>query len=237
MIRNSINQNASISTIQPTVCQLLFNLYEHESSWPEIFIKAYVDDSLGERAWVDNSACKEFVQNTLTAFGTKAIPFSVDNLTTTSTPTPTTTTTSSSNNMNTTNNEPNSQNNSNDTTTNGSENDINNRKFELIPRYASTRNEIEILISDLIRQFAMKQQPTQRILGQSNVQSSSSLANSAENKNFLKLLQNACGFCEVRALAASKLEGWLANPKVNSKIILIFFFMCKILLRIIKNLS
>ncbi len=151
MIRNSINQNASISTIQPTVCQLLFNLYEHESSWPEIFIKAYVDDSLGERAWVDNPACKEFVQNTLTAFGTKAIPFSVDNLTTTSTPTPTTTTTSSSNNMNTTNNEPNSQNNSNDTTTNGSENDINNRKFEFIPRYASTRNEIEILISDLIR--------------------------------------------------------------------------------------
>jgi hypothetical protein len=129
--------------------------------------------------------------------------------------------------MNTTNNEPNSQNNSNDTTTNGSENDINNRKFELIPRYASTRNEIEILISDLIRQFAMKQQPTQRILGQSNVQSSSSLANSAENKNFLILLQNACGFCEVRALAASKLEGWLANPKVNSKIILIFFLCAK----------
>jgi hypothetical protein len=39
----------------------------------------------------------------------------------------------------------------NDTTTNGSENDINNRKFEFIPRYASTRNEIKILISDLIR--------------------------------------------------------------------------------------
>lgn len=197
MQRNSLNQN-HLASIQPTICNLLYNLYENESCWPEIFIKAYVDDSLGERAWVDNSACKEFVQNTLTAFCTKSLPFSVDNLITEQT----------SIAANTIKNES-----LNQTDSNGSEDS--NKRFESTPRYSSIRNEIEILIVDMIRQFSSKQQPTQRILGQSNLQSSSALASSTENRNFLKLLQNACGLCEVRALASSKLEAWLANPKLT----------------------
>ncbi len=36
-----------------------------------------------------------------------------------------------------------------------------------------------------------------------------------ENKNLLKLLQITCGIPEIRALSISKLEPWLANPKVN----------------------
>ena len=65
--------------IQPTICNILHAVYQNETSWPEIFIKAYFDDSLGERTWVDNPSCKEFVQNTATAFNTKPIPFSADN--------------------------------------------------------------------------------------------------------------------------------------------------------------
>lgn len=153
-----------------------------------------MDDSLGERSWVDNTACKEFVQNTLTAFNTKSLPFIVDNLT-----------------------QNNEQTSKQDqlTDSNGSTEDSLNRKFEPTPRYSSTRNEIEILIVDMIRQFSSKQQPAQRILGQSNLQSSSALATSNENRNFLKLLQNACGLGEVRALAATKLETWLNNPKLT----------------------
>ena len=52
--------------IQPTICNILHAVYQNETSWPEIFIKAYFDDSLGERTWVDNPSCKEFVQNTAT---------------------------------------------------------------------------------------------------------------------------------------------------------------------------
>ena len=33
-----------------------------------------MDDSLGERNWVDSVACKEFVDNVRTAFYTKPIP-------------------------------------------------------------------------------------------------------------------------------------------------------------------
>jgi hypothetical protein len=36
-----------------------------------------------------------------------------------------------------------------------------------------------------------------------------------ENKYLLKLLQITCGIPEIRALSISKLEPWLANPKVN----------------------
>lgn len=63
MIRNSMNQTGSISSIQPAICQLLYRLFENENVWPDIFIKAYVDDSLGERAWVDNSSCKVTILN------------------------------------------------------------------------------------------------------------------------------------------------------------------------------
>lgn len=111
--------------------------------------------------------------------------------------------------------------------TNGSV-DESGRKFELIPRYASTRNEIEVLIVDLIKQFSNKQPPSQRLIGQSNLQPASSLGSSMENKNFLKLLQNACGFSEVRALTTSKLDGWLANPKVTIKTFFSCFFVSKI---------
>jgi hypothetical protein len=116
---------------------------------------------------------------------------------------------SSVNNQNNPKFEPNSL-----TETNGS--DELNIKFKLIPRYSSIRNEIEVLIVDMIKQFSNKQPPSQRLIGQSNLQPGA-LGSSMENKNFLKLLQNSCGICEVRALASSKLDAWLAVPKVSNR--------------------
>jgi len=143
------------------------------------------------------------------------LPFSVDTSTITS---------STGNNLSSNNNEhlSSSVNNQNNpkfepnslTETNGS--DELNIKFKLIPRYSSIRNEIEVLIVDMIKQFSNKQPPTQRLIGQSNLQPGA-LGSSMENKNFLKLLQNSCGICEVRALASSKLDAWLAVPKVSNR--------------------
>lgn len=169
-------------------------------------MKAYFDDSLGERSWVDNSSCKEFVQNIVTAFDTKPIPFSADN------------------------------NNTNATSLSGGSHDLSsanpaesqceqislalidssNSKGLVIARYTSVRSEIEVHLVDLIRnQLNSKhQQANQRILGQTNSILQSS-ANTVDNRNFLKLLQSTCGFGEVRAIALSKLEGWLVNPKVR----------------------
>ncbi len=43
-----------------------------------MFIKAYLDDSLNERSWVDNEQCRDFVQYIVAAFNTKIIPFSFE---------------------------------------------------------------------------------------------------------------------------------------------------------------
>lgn len=79
--------------------------YEEDENWPEIFVKVtipsfinplfsyirvlmqcvnvkmyfqvYIEDSLGERIWVDSSHCKNFVDNIQTAFGTKIPPKSM----------------------------------------------------------------------------------------------------------------------------------------------------------------
>lgn len=79
--------------------------YEEDENWPEIFVKVrifmqcsqtfvfylsrfalifillhfqvYIEDSLGERIWVDSSHCKNFVDNIQTAFGTKMPPKSM----------------------------------------------------------------------------------------------------------------------------------------------------------------
>lgn len=217
--------------IQPTICNILYSLFENENCWPEIFIKvnlirlkkftefcsnifkifflfvdikAYFDDSLGERTWVDNPSCKEFVQNLTTAFNTKPIPFSADNTNTTSTSL--------------------SGGSANDLTSSEAQCeqislsliDNSDRKGLISPRYSSIRNEIEVHLVDLIRnQLNSKhQQANQRILGQTN-SILQSTANMIDNRNFLKLLQNTCGFGEVRAVALSKLEGWLVNPKLT----------------------
>lgn len=39
--------------------------------------QVYIEDSLGERIWVDSSHCKTFVDNIQTAFGTKMPPKSM----------------------------------------------------------------------------------------------------------------------------------------------------------------
>ena len=69
---------SNVSLVQQLICTLLYNLYENETQWPDIFIKAFIDDSLSERNWVDSDLCKEFVQNILLAFHTKIIPFSFE---------------------------------------------------------------------------------------------------------------------------------------------------------------
>lgn len=38
------------------------------------FLQVYIEDSLGERIWVDSSHCKSFVDNIQTAFNTKMPP-------------------------------------------------------------------------------------------------------------------------------------------------------------------
>lgn len=92
------------SLVSVLACNLLMAAYEEDENWPEIFVKVrnsqtlsslmyfshvgtlcqykmcfqvYIEDSLGERIWVDSSHCKNFVDNIQTAFGTKMPPKSM----------------------------------------------------------------------------------------------------------------------------------------------------------------
>ena len=46
---------------------------------PEMFVRVFIDDSMGERLWVDHPDCRGFVDNIITAFGTK-IPTATQSL-------------------------------------------------------------------------------------------------------------------------------------------------------------
>lgn len=72
----ALNSNVVGNTehVFAAICGMLLHVYESETNWPEIFVRAYIDDSLGERNWVDSAACKPFVENVRTAFSTKPIP-------------------------------------------------------------------------------------------------------------------------------------------------------------------
>ena len=92
------------------------------------------------------------------------------------------------------------------------------KKSQIIPRYASVRSDIESLLVDLIKNFMnanSKGQATKRVIGQTSLGPTTATFCLIDNINFLKLLQNTCGFGEIRAIALSKLEIWLTNPKVS----------------------
>lgn len=57
---------------------LIINLFQHafhdENTWPEIFVKLYIEDCLSDRVWVDSDECKEFVEIIVATFHTKLAP-------------------------------------------------------------------------------------------------------------------------------------------------------------------
>jgi hypothetical protein len=224
-------------SILATICNLLYLIFENESNWPEIFVKAYVDDSLSERNWVDNPNCKDFLDNIQTAFHTKPIPFStIDQQTQPST--------LASNNSNSDLqnlksedsllNEVLSAASGGDFSTDDGASGVSagtKRSHVLRPRYESIRSEIEVIVADMIRNYInnKSRQPVKRLLGQPGVGISSGVVgaglNMVDNRNFLKLLQMTCGLGEIRAISLSKIELWLQNPKVKQKQIIFYQFL------------
>lgn len=59
----------------PVLCaNLLLKSHLAVPNWPELFVKLYVEDALGDRIWVDHEECRGFVDNIVTAFNTKVPP-------------------------------------------------------------------------------------------------------------------------------------------------------------------
>jgi integrator complex subunit 1 len=63
-----------IASPSAIACNLLMSGFDEVQSWPESFIKVFIEDSIGERVWVDREECQGFVENILTAFNTRLPP-------------------------------------------------------------------------------------------------------------------------------------------------------------------
>ncbi|KRZ29938.1 Integrator complex subunit 1 [Trichinella pseudospiralis] len=52
------------------ICESLMIALDDKTDWPECIAKAFIQDSLGERLWVDRKECNAFVKNIMTVFNT-----------------------------------------------------------------------------------------------------------------------------------------------------------------------
>nr|XP_043906794.1 integrator complex subunit 1 isoform X1 [Solea senegalensis]XP_043906795.1 integrator complex subunit 1 isoform X1 [Solea senegalensis] len=180
------------SLVSVLACNLLMAAYEEDENWPEIFVKVYIEDSLGERIWVDSSHCKIFVDNLQTAFGTKMPPKSMllqadttrsgGDLSAGSSPHPSTP------------DEDDSQ----------TELLIAEEKLspedegQMMPRYDELAESVEDYVLDVLRDQLNRRQPMDNV-----------------SRNLLRLLTATCGYKEARLMAVQRLEMWLQNPKLT----------------------
>ncbi|ESO87352.1 hypothetical protein LOTGIDRAFT_107278 [Lottia gigantea] len=172
-------------------CNVLLSAFAEEENWPDNFVKVYVEDSLGERVWVDRDDCKTFVENIQTAFGTKIPP---KNLLVGSGEPSGEKTSPSSPQINLFDEEEVSKG------SEGSDSTKSNLSEDTVPvfeRYPCQQEHIESYILDLIREQLNRRQPMD-----------------ATARNLIRLMTATCGYSEVRTLASQRLEMWLQNPKL-----------------------
>ncbi|XP_027623842.1 integrator complex subunit 1 isoform X2 [Tupaia chinensis] len=180
------------SLVSVLACNLLMAAYEEDENWPEIFVKVYIEDSLGERIWVDSPHCKTFVDNIQTAFNTKMPPKSMllqgevgrsgGDLGAGSSPHPSLT------------EEEDSQ-----TELLIAEEKLSpEQEGQLMPRYDDLTESVEEYVLDMLRDQLNRRQPIDNV-----------------SRNLLRLLTSTCGYKEVRLMAVQKLEMWLQNPKLT----------------------
>ncbi|XP_064449505.1 integrator complex subunit 1 isoform X4 [Mirounga angustirostris] len=180
------------SLVSVLACNLLMAAYEEDENWPEIFVKVYIEDSLGERIWVDSPHCKTFVDNIQTAFNTKMPPKTMllqgevgrsgGDLSAGSSPHPSLT------------EEEDSQ-----TELLIAEEKLSpEQEGQLMPRYDDLAESVEEYVLDMLRDQLNRRQPIDNV-----------------SRNLLRLLTSTCGYKEVRLMAVQRLEMWLQNPKLT----------------------
>ncbi|XP_050391471.2 integrator complex subunit 1 [Patella vulgata] len=171
-------------------CNVLLSAFAEEENWPDNFVKVYVEDSLGERVWVDRDDCKSFVDNIQTAFGTKIPPKNLlvgsgDSKEQTSPSSP---------HVNLFEDEDTSKG------SEGGDSIKSNMSEDTTPvfqRYPYQQEHIESYILDLIREQLNRRQPMD-----------------STARNLIRLMSATCGYSEVRTMASQRLEMWLQNPKL-----------------------
>ncbi|CAL1270879.1 unnamed protein product [Larinioides sclopetarius] len=189
LLKRDINVNfksKGSNLVSILAANILMAAYKDESSWPELFVKAYIEDSLGERTWVDHDYCKGFVDNILTAFNTKTIPRSMmipDRLfKPEACPSPPTL-------LGTDDDE--------SCSSLPMEIQENLDSVAVFPRYVYSAEELSLHVVEVFKEQMTRRQPSE------------------VPRNTLRFLVSTCGISEVRLQVSQKLEMWLQNPKLT----------------------
>ncbi|XP_022672380.1 integrator complex subunit 1-like isoform X2 [Varroa destructor] len=177
------------SAVAILAANLLLAVFQDSDQWPDAFVRAFVEDSLGDRLWVDHEECKCFVDNILTAFKTRMPPKSMmaPELTFKSEACPSPPAASGAIATD------------DDDSLSSLHLDLKETTMSLsvVPRYSVQEERIEKYILDIIQEQLQRRQPTDI------------------SRNVLRLMVCTCGLSAVRALVAHRLETWLSNPKLT----------------------
>ena len=188
---------------------VLYSAFQDITPWPESFLRVYVEDAMGERVWVDQTECKLFTDNILTAFNTILPPSATreGEVGLAHCPSPPTGCSSGSRTP----------------TRQGLEEEepeveiielpinrdvvtlesgvVQRYGARLVDRHWRMDERVEATVVEIVRDQLNRRQQGQ---GTENI-----------TRNFIKFLTYACGSGEVRQLAASRLEMWMMNPKIS----------------------
>ncbi|XP_078691976.1 integrator complex subunit 1-like [Branchiostoma floridae x Branchiostoma belcheri] len=175
-------------------CNILMSAYQEEDNWPDNFVKVFVEDSLGERVWVDNPECREFVANIQTAFSTKLPPKSGLTPDLASRPPSSTPEHCPS---------PTQFGDDDDKSSDVSEGLTTSERLTpddqtITPRYTFMQESIEGYILDTLKDQLTRRQAMDNL-----------------SRNLIRLMTVTCGYAEVRLMAVQRLEMWLQNPKLT----------------------
>ncbi|KAJ9601644.1 hypothetical protein L9F63_000177 [Diploptera punctata] len=172
---------------------LLLRGFQDRKTWPDVFIKLYVEDALGDRVWVDHEDCAGFVNNIVTALNSRIPPKSMLQPDITglgsrgeSCPSPSTVV---------------ADDDAGEGSTGSGDGGLlgefkEKMDIPVTPR-KNTLDILQMIVMDAVREQLNRRQPAENI-----------------TRNFLRLLSASCGLVEVRILSAPRLEMWLQNPKL-----------------------
>ncbi|CAL4082032.1 unnamed protein product, partial [Meganyctiphanes norvegica] len=180
--------NSSLSIL---AANILLAAFQDEKSWPDIFVRVYIEDSIGERSWVDQEDCKGFVDNIATAFRTKMPPKNLlhPDLGISSRPDcPSPPISASSGGA--------------DSCDADSELSLECKEsldINVTKRYVGMMSEIEEIVMEAVQHnLGVRHQNPDNVA-----------------RNFIRFLSSVCGFIEVRRNIAGRLEMWLQSPKLQ----------------------
>ncbi|XP_048575697.1 integrator complex subunit 1 [Nematostella vectensis] len=203
----NIKTNKTTAALVPVMAaNILLYIYQEEDEWPESFVKVYIEDSLGDRVWVDNEACQSFVDNILTAFGTKTTPRGITRqgsdpgskggAVETAAATPISQQPVSTSVITPTAGKEDEELLEEVEMSSSLEDDI----IPVIPRFLATSVEqnISSYIMELVHDQLSRRTPVDSI-----------------PRNLLRVLTATCGYSQVRLLVSQRIEVWLQNPKLT----------------------